>query len=102
LYSWKASALNVHSLGFSFALLEDDFRFAFALRTNRRGAPSASLIKRWRSACQRFDSLPLDFRGLKRSDELAFRRSISLPDFHLGFALHLLHPHGSSNHFLLQ
>src|SRR6266550_5675040 len=96
--------LDVHSLGFSFALLEDDFRFGFALRTNRRGAAFRLAHQALAFGVgQRFDALPLDFRRLQNgSDELAFAAlDFRFLYFHLGFALHLLHPHGFFDHFLL-
>src|SRR5229473_7278477 len=66
--------LDVHGLGFGFALLEDDFGFGFALRTDRRGAAFGFGYRALTlGAGQRFDALALDFRLLEyRGDELAF------------------------------
>src|SRR5215472_4366168 len=96
--------LDVHGLGFRFALLEDDLRFGFTLRANRGGA-AFGFGHQTLTFCgsQRLDALALDFRLLQDGgDEFAFAaRDFRFLHFYLGFALHLLDLHGLGNHVLL-
>src|SRR6267378_4182899 len=96
--------LDVHGLGFGFALLEDDLGFGFALRANGGGAAFGFGYRALTlGAGKRFDPLPLDFRLFQyRSDELAFAaRDFRFLYFHLSLALHLLHPHRFGDDLLL-
>src|SRR5712664_1454196 len=89
--------LDVHGLGFGFALLEDDFGFGFALRTDRRGAAFGFGYRALTlGAGERFAALALDFRLLEHgSDELALAAlDFCFLHLYLGFTLHLLHSHG--------
>src|SRR5271168_2485998 len=83
----ESFGLDVHGLGFGFALLEDDFGFGFTLRANGGGAAFGFADEALTLGVgDGLDALALDFGVLH---------------FDLRFALHLLYFHGFGNDLLL-
>src|SRR5271165_5591768 len=96
--------LDVHGFGFGLALLEDNFRFRFALRADGGGAAFGFADKALPFGVgDGLDTLALDFGLLEHGgDEFAFAaRDFRVLYFDLGFALDLLHFHGFGNDLLL-
>src|SRR5271163_930904 len=96
--------LDVHGFGFRFALLEDNFRFGFALCANRGGATFGFADQALPfGVSDGLDALALDFGLLEHGgDELAFA-ALNFRVLHLDlrFALYLLHFHSFGNDLLL-
>src|SRR6202040_2542693 len=96
--------LDVHRLGFSFTLLEDDLGFGFALRAGGRGAAFGFLDQALPFGFgEGLDALPLDFGGLEhRGNQLAFAaRNFGFLHLYLRFAFDLLDADGFHDHLLL-
>src|SRR5579883_516830 len=96
--------LDVHGLGFGFALLEDDFGFGFALCAGGGGAAFRFGHQALAFGVgQRLDALALDFGLLEDGgNEFAFAPgNFGFLDFDLGFAFDLLDADGFRDHLLL-
>src|SRR5271156_1991393 len=100
----ESFGLDVHGLGFRFALLEDDFGFGFTLRANGGGAAFGFADEALTLGVgDGLDALALDFGLLEHGgDEFAFAAlDFGVLHFDLRFAFHLLYFHGFGNDLLL-